>query len=257
MSGKARIGSTVIVSSGSKSDSRVLHVRLGRPLISALHEPHLAALQFQRTARSGRRIGLDPVEGVEDDHPLLDRDVVVDELALGRRACRGRRCRWAWAIGVTPSAISWRRSSGIAGSGERGDAHVSPSRRTTLFRPATSRRAREVDAAVGAAALRPLPGAPGDRLGDDQHVAQLEDEVPARVVGAPAADPDPGPAGVQAGQLGRSPRRRSASVRKIPTSDCIVDLELLVEAVRDPRRRSSPNGAASSARAAWIWTGST
>ena len=53
MSGKARIGSTVIVSSGSKSDSRVLHDRLGRPLISQPHEPHLAALQFQRTARSG------------------------------------------------------------------------------------------------------------------------------------------------------------------------------------------------------------
>ena len=53
MRGNARIGSTVIGSSGSKSDSRVLHVRLGRPLTSALHEPHFAALQFQRTARSG------------------------------------------------------------------------------------------------------------------------------------------------------------------------------------------------------------
>ena len=53
MSGKARIGSTVIGSSRSKSDRRVLQVRLGRPSTSALHDPHLAALQFQRTARSG------------------------------------------------------------------------------------------------------------------------------------------------------------------------------------------------------------
>ena len=53
MCGKARIGSTVIGWSRSKSESRVLQVRLGRPSTSALHEPHLAALQFQRTARSG------------------------------------------------------------------------------------------------------------------------------------------------------------------------------------------------------------
>src|SRR6185503_8833089 len=52
-SGKARIGSTVIGSARSKSESRVLQVRLGRPSTSALHDPHLAALQFQRTARSG------------------------------------------------------------------------------------------------------------------------------------------------------------------------------------------------------------
>ena len=29
-----------------------MHISRGRPLISALHEPHLPALQFQRTARS-------------------------------------------------------------------------------------------------------------------------------------------------------------------------------------------------------------
>ena len=32
--------------------SRVMHIRRGLPLISAEHEPHLPALQFQRTARS-------------------------------------------------------------------------------------------------------------------------------------------------------------------------------------------------------------
>ena len=31
---------------------RVMHESRGLPLISMLHEPHLPALQFQRTARS-------------------------------------------------------------------------------------------------------------------------------------------------------------------------------------------------------------
>src|ERR1700674_3930792 len=40
------------LSRGSAS-IRVLHVSRGRPLTSAEQEPHLPALQFQRTARSG------------------------------------------------------------------------------------------------------------------------------------------------------------------------------------------------------------
>ena len=52
ITGKARIGVTVIVSAGSKSDSRVMHSSRGLPLISALHDPHFPALQFHRMARS-------------------------------------------------------------------------------------------------------------------------------------------------------------------------------------------------------------
>ncbi len=52
MTGKARIGVTVIVSPSLKVLIRVMHSSRGRPLTSALHEPHLPALQFQRTARS-------------------------------------------------------------------------------------------------------------------------------------------------------------------------------------------------------------
>jgi hypothetical protein len=51
--GNARSGVTVIVSSRSNTDMRVMHISRGRPLISAEQEPHLPALQFQRTARSG------------------------------------------------------------------------------------------------------------------------------------------------------------------------------------------------------------
>ena len=52
ITGKVRIGVTVMVSSGSNSDMRVMHASRGLPLISIEQEPHLPALQFQRTARS-------------------------------------------------------------------------------------------------------------------------------------------------------------------------------------------------------------
>jgi hypothetical protein len=42
----------VIGSSSGIDDKRVMHISAGMPLISAEHEPHLPALQFQRTAKS-------------------------------------------------------------------------------------------------------------------------------------------------------------------------------------------------------------
>ena len=51
--GNARIGVTVTVSSSVKMLMRVMQSSRGRPLTSALQDPHLPALQFQRTARSG------------------------------------------------------------------------------------------------------------------------------------------------------------------------------------------------------------
>jgi hypothetical protein len=53
ITGKVRSGVMVMVSSGAKVLIRVMHISRGCPLISALHEPRLPALQFQRTARSG------------------------------------------------------------------------------------------------------------------------------------------------------------------------------------------------------------
>ncbi len=52
MSGKARIGSTRIGSPSGRWSRRVLHISRGLPFTSALQQPHFAALQFQRTARS-------------------------------------------------------------------------------------------------------------------------------------------------------------------------------------------------------------
>jgi hypothetical protein len=50
--GNARIGSMVTGLVRSSSLRRVMHISFGIPLISAEQEPHLPALQFQRTARS-------------------------------------------------------------------------------------------------------------------------------------------------------------------------------------------------------------
>src|SRR2546426_1084978 len=52
MRGKVFRGATVMGSPGVKVFIRVMHMRRGLPLISALQEPHLPALQFHRTARS-------------------------------------------------------------------------------------------------------------------------------------------------------------------------------------------------------------
>jgi hypothetical protein len=51
--GNVRMGSIVTGSDSGSEFNRVMHMRRGRPLISAEHEPHLPALQFHRHARSG------------------------------------------------------------------------------------------------------------------------------------------------------------------------------------------------------------
>ena len=56
MMGKVFIGATVTGSPSGRVSIRVMHMRRGSPLISAEHEPHLPALQFQRQARSGASV---------------------------------------------------------------------------------------------------------------------------------------------------------------------------------------------------------
>ena len=53
MIGNVRRGVTEMVSVSLKVDIRVMHSSRGIPLISAEQDPHLPALQFHRTARSG------------------------------------------------------------------------------------------------------------------------------------------------------------------------------------------------------------
>ncbi len=52
ISGNVFMGWMVTGWSSGSVFSRVMHINFGMPLISAEQEPHLPALQFQRTARS-------------------------------------------------------------------------------------------------------------------------------------------------------------------------------------------------------------
>ena len=49
-----------------------MHMSRGLPLISAEHEPHLPALQFQRHGQIVGLLGLHLMDGVEDDHAFGD-----------------------------------------------------------------------------------------------------------------------------------------------------------------------------------------
>ena len=126
MSGKARIGSTVIGS---------LEVEVGQPRLAGQARPavHLGAaraalggLAVPADGEVGRLVALDPVEGVEDDHPLLDRHVELVEAPLlagaaaeDLQVCVRHPILRQWAL--LPSRL--RSSSDIAGSGVAGDRH--------------------------------------------------------------------------------------------------------------------------------------
>ncbi len=189
----------------------------------------LGGLAVPADGQVGRVVALDPVEGVEDDHPLLDRHVELVEAAglAGLAAedpqvCVGHR---------SSSRLSGRRrassrsSPAIVGSGVVATA-IEPSgpRATTLLTAAPCRSSvlGVVEPAVGAAALRPLAGAAGDRLRHDEQVAQLEDEVPARVERPTAARPGRSPSAVRSSASRRIASSRSASTRKMPTRRCII-----------------------------------
>ena len=62
-----------------------MHISRGMPLISREHEPHLPALQFQRSRQVVGRLGLDLPHRVEHHHALGDLGLVVDVATLGSR----------------------------------------------------------------------------------------------------------------------------------------------------------------------------
>ncbi len=92
MMGNVFIGATVTGAPSGSVSMRVMHIRRGRPLISAEHEPHLPALQFQRQARSGAGPAWIAVDDVEDDLTLDRGHHVVGELAAAPRP----RATGAW-----------------------------------------------------------------------------------------------------------------------------------------------------------------
>ena len=136
MSGNVLSGATVMGSPSGKMSIRVMHMRRGLPLISALQEPHLPALQFQRTARSLAAVRLDAVNDVEDDHALLERHPVLVELPalpvaaedVHRHFTRGARGRRHFF-----SSNSVPSSDGIAGKGSWVTVSCPSRIRTTTF----------------------------------------------------------------------------------------------------------------------------
>src|SRR4029453_3554521 len=122
MIGNVRIGATDTTSFGSKMSMRVMHIRRGLPLISALHDPHLPALQFHRQGGGGGGGGW--VGGGWRRHPPPPLDGFLLEAPAARVAAEhphreGRRHHFR----------SWKRafsSGGIWGSGSRRPATPQP-----------------------------------------------------------------------------------------------------------------------------------
>ena len=263
MSGNARIGSTVIGSpSGRSPTSRVLQVRLRPAVDLGAARAALRGLAVPADGEVGRVVGLDPVErrrgrpspprparrtrrtcppssGVAAEDARAWASAIRSLLRLEQR-CGARRASWAAASSRPPCRRrrAGRRLFFVAPlSAELRDGRAGCGRR------ASPRAGR---------ALRAIASA------HDEHVADLEDEVPAGVEGATARR-----------------RGRSASGARIASSslDRVVEiglgpedpdvalhrrLELLVEAVRvSASAPLAPNGASSSAAAAWTAAGST
>ena len=86
-------------------------------MTSALHEPHLPALQFQRTARSLAWSPLDAVNDVEDDQALLERHACT--LELPALASPRKTCIVISRVGAAagPAGRHFFSSNGVCSSG--------------------------------------------------------------------------------------------------------------------------------------------
>src|SRR3954452_12146022 len=187
MTGNVRNGVTVTVSSSAKVPIRVMHIRRGRPLISALQEPHLPALQFHRTARSPAWVA-------------CSRWMVFNTTSPGSTSTSSSGCalpdwspRQSFIFSVYAISVSLLEERGqvvrhprqrlggevdaVAGGVDgEGDVERAP--------PLVE--AGVVVAGVSPARLLALERRLRDALGDQEHVAQVDRQVPAGVVAAVA-----------------------------------------------------------------------
>src|SRR5439155_15485018 len=175
-----------------------VHLRAAGPALGGLAVP--SDREVWRTVR------LDPMQCVEDDHPFLDRNAVLDQLAaILRRAAEDSQVTQAVGPPDWHRALLWgdqlTQLSGHLGEPRVADPHLIAVARddAVAFRPGGV-RIRMIDPRVGSAALGPLQRAARNRLGADQHVLQLEGEVPARVVRAGPGDLDRSPLRAQLAQ---------------------------------------------------------
>src|SRR5262249_50038085 len=184
--GKVLMGDTVTVSPGSKVSMRVMHMRRGLPLISALHEPHLPALQFHRQARSGACVAWSV---------WITSSTTMPSCAgtwYSRKApalASPRHTRIVTLVAATLLSLLAERLELIGDRRDRvlldAEAPVLPGQHDVHGAPAVVGE-RVVVARVAAAALLALDRPERRGLGDREHRVQVQRQVPAGIERAPA-----------------------------------------------------------------------
>src|SRR4029078_7422364 len=226
----------------------------GPPVDLGTARPAFRGLAVPADGEVGSGVGLDPMKGVENDHPLLDRHL---ELGVGARLLRRAAEDPHQDVrhqAPPPASASVRSSFDIAGSFDVPPLSAPPSRRTTTLRPAhfgsvagKSSRLCAPRLSWRASALRAIASEISIRFRTSKTRFQPGLKARPPVVHRSSARR-------RMSAIRAIAPSRSVFVRKIPTSTCIVSW-------RSSRRRygSTPprrvSGASSSASAARTWTG--
>src|ERR1700687_3218355 len=178
-------------------------MRRGRPLISALQEPHLAALQFQRQARWFAEFVCLQWTASSTTMPSTtgtSKRCSAPESASPRKICKTIGLVDAAGFGIfelmsepARASVGSRLAGARCGARPRleldlaaifvGDKVHAAERRVLL---------QVVKPPVRAAALAPLDGRTHDGFGDHPHESEIPGRVPTRVVLPRAGHVDPG-----------------------------------------------------------------
>src|SRR5262245_57182044 len=160
-----------------------MHISRGRPLISALHEPHLPALQFHRTARSPACVAWTRWIASSTTSPV---STSTSKSWRSPPDWSPRHSRMFRVYAISVSLLEERgqvvrhHRQGLRGEVDAVARAVDRERDVQRAPPLVE--AGVVVAGVTAARLLALEGGLRDALGDQQHVAQVDRQVPARVV---------------------------------------------------------------------------
>src|SRR2546425_136642 len=178
-----------------------MHISLGRPLISAEHEPHLPALQFQRTARSGACSAwiLCTASSTTIPSPASTANSWRCPEPFVPRKIRNRRC----SLTSRPFLDEPGEVGGKVGLRFPADRHpVSVAPHDDLSALLLRVRLGVIGARVAAATLRALERRAGGHLRNGEQGAQVERRVPAGVVLPAAPDPHVSRALAEPSELG-------------------------------------------------------
>src|SRR5438034_2514927 len=181
---------------------RVMHISRGFPLISAEHEPHFPALQFQRTARSGACSAwmACTASSTTIPSPAATRYSFSSPRSRVPRNSRSVRCSDTLFPFLNEGhQIRWNRRLGLAP-----DDHAVPFfLNGDLFPSLPLVGVGIVAACMRTATFGALQRRPGAGLGDHEERAQVDRRVPARIVLAAARHPNLAGAGLELLELGQ------------------------------------------------------